>query len=613
MSQSKRIRKYIGYAACTAVLLAAAIGLYWSNRPRLVLAPMIGGLNACLFSKEQLAHDSPNFGYTRLCLQDKTSASALIETTLRNISDKWLRFDHYELGYTLHVPLLKLFESTPTGFQINREAVQRVVASIENVNRPVVLYLFSDHFSVDSSFERALAKNPANLLMGNKGTLPVDKYYGENVYPWSFVNLDNEITRAREKAFHAVLDGVCSLPLITRRKVIGVTLLGELHHMFPDFQAGMGYSRDYVISDYSQHSVDGFRQFLLARFQTIENLNRALGSSYVNFTGIVPPQKNIRTERLNHYWEHIDAYAHGSLPISGWVAKKPGAPAGRDWVHIYDNGTFLSRVPAAFGRQDVLTAHPELLSADVGWQYNFNYVDAQPGLHTIDLFLETEGQPLQRLGSRKIAIMEKSQATPATLPAKKLPEAAPPKSDIVFQVDSPSDWSSYYYNPLVPLWHEFRKTQVTKYIEHFGSIAKSKCLPAKSIYSHQILPFVNPGWDETRFAVGRDLAVPASVQLGVSLYGEASYGTSFFDWFQSTRRPSYGITEFHPLKGMSSVELKKTFDQHYQNGTKFLSFFVESVDLDDDPTSVPNQFSFDRRNNNAGSSVLFKSTLEILK
>ena len=103
------------------------------------------------------------------------------------------------------------------------------------------------------------------------------------------------------------------------------------------------------------------------------------------------------------------------------------------------------------------------------------------------------------------------------------------------------------------------------------------------------------------------------MRLGVSLYGEASYGTSFFDWFKGTRRSSYGVTEFHPLKAMNTKALDMVLNQHFQNNAQFLSFFIEGVGLDEDPTSKPNLFSFDLKNKNAGSDVLYQSVREILK
>jgi hypothetical protein len=573
---------------------------------------MLGGLNACILKKKELAQYFPNTIYTKACLEDETSASVLVERSLGNISKNTEPVGNFQLGYTLNVPLLHLFELQGEELKINKDAVNRIAKTIKNVDRPVVLYLFSDHFEVDSPVENALAKNPDNLLFSKNGPMPVDSYYGSKVYPWAFTNVNNQVTHLREVAVNAVLDRVCYLPRRIQQRVVGVTLLGELHHMFPDFQGGMGFGGDYVISDYSAISVRDFRRYLSSRYVSIDKLNAVLGSSFSGFDEINPPAKDIRKESLNNYWEHMDAYAHGILPVSGWVAGGSRSAGQRDWIHLYDNGEFFAKVPAAFGRQDVLAAHPELLSPDVGWQFNWRYADLPPGMHTLDVFLARETDALVHLGSRQIAIMERSQSTPRMLPVKPLPHAVGAGKSLLFQVDQPVSLTSYYFNPLAVVWHDFRKYQVTQYLEHFAKIAKGKCIDQDLIYSHQILPFVNPGWDETKFGVGRDLAVPENMRLGISLYGEASYGTSFFDWFKETRRSSYGITEFHPLKAMDAQELKAVFTRHYQNNAQFLSFFAESVGWDENPANRPNIFSFEKKNKNVGSDVLFDSVKEIL-
>ena len=595
-----------------ATVLVFFVFQFKNSQGKLLIAPMVGGLDFCFFEKNNLKNRSPSEKYTSLCMQDKDSPSALIEKTLQKISEN-KKSEKYELGYTLYVPLLKLFKPNESIFEINKEAVKRVADTIGNTKRSVVLYLFSDHFSVGSPLESILSKKAGNILETKNGKLAIDKYYGENIYPWSFTNKKNDITHLREIAFNAVLDEVCKLPAKAIDRIAGVTMLGELHHMFPDFQGGMGFSGDYLITDYSQHSIEGFQDFLASRYISIANFNKKFGTNYQRFKDVSPPSKNIRNERLNTYFEHIDAYAHGILPISGWVAIKAIKSNSKEWIHIYQNGAFLARIPVAFGRQDVLAAHPELSSSDVGWQYNLDFSTLPPGIYNIDIFLENSDATLSNLATRQISIMDKSQSAPPQLPYTKLKTASSLSDSVLFSVDNPSNFSSYYFNPLAVQWHEFRKKQVSSYIKNFSDIAKNKCIKPDLIFSHQILPFVNPGWDETKFAVGRDLAVPPDVRLGISLYGEASYGTSFFEWFSSTQRPAYGVTEFHPLKGMTANELDVVFSQHNQNGAKFISFFADSAGLDDDPANKLNIFSFNRKNKNAGSDVLFDSVAELLK
>ena len=602
--------------AAAALAIGMLVYVYSPADKRLLIAPMIGGLEACTFWKQDTLRKFPDQQFTKLCAKEASSSSELIEATLNTMTDRRGTVGNYELGYTLNVPLFMLFHVNGSTIQLNQEAVQRVAQAVNNVDRPVILYLFQNHFGVNSPAEKILAQNPDNLLHTRAGPLAIDRYYSVNIYPWTFTNTHNDITRFREQAFNALLDAVCKLPARAIRRVEGVTMLGELHHMFPNFEAGMGYSGDYLISDYSQHSVDGFRRFLIDRYKDIADLNFYLGSHYSSFDEVAPPGKDIRKDPLKQYSEHIDSFAHGTLPISGWVGKnspQSGKVGAQDWVQIFDNGELVARVPVAYGRQDVLAALPELGTADVGWEYNYDYARRQRGLHQISIFLERDSAPLIHLTTRQIALMERSQATPKKLPMRELPKSVPVDASVKFHTDHPVDMTSYYYNPLVELWHEFRKSQVANYLDHFGKIAKSKCIKPELIYSHQILPFVNPGWDENKYAVGRDLAVPADLRLGISLYGEASYGTSFFDWYGQTKRSAYGVTEFHPLKAMDARTLNSVLEKHHLNGAKFVSFFAEGFGLEEDPTNQPNLFSFAKNNKNAGSDVLFESIRETLK
>ena len=612
---SKRTPTTIYLLAVAAIALLAATASayrYFYATKRMLVAPMIGGLDACLFEPEKLAQQYPAADYTKLCLQDKTSASMLINSTLDNISTQAPGSAAYDLGYTLYVPLLKLVQISEGRFEIDAAAVQRVTQTIANAQRPMILYLFSNHFSVGAAAEGVLATSEKNLLKTTKGTLPIDQYYGAKLYPWSFVQMDSDITKLRELALRAVVDAVCRLPKAAQAQVRGMTLLGEMHHLFPDFQGGMGFSADYQITDYSDQSVGDFRTFLRSRFKTIESLNANLGSAYSDWNEVLPPQKNIRTDKLKNYWEHIDAYAHGLLPISGWVARKNVKSSNGDWIQIYKNGAFVARTPVAFGRQDVLNAYPELKTPDLGWEYYYDFSRSGPEFLQFDIYLEQGAEPLLHLATRQVSTRDKTQVVPKQPGPVNLPNAMSAPVSLLFSVDLPVNSSTYYYNPLAGLWHEFRKLQISSYLTHFADLAGSKCIAPNLIYSHQILPFVNPGWDQTKYAVGSDLAVPSDMSLGVSLYGEASYGASFFDWFGSTKRRAYGVTEFHPLKPMNAVELRSVLDRHSENGAAFLSFFTESGSLDEKANGPKNIFAFDPNNRNAGSDVLYRSVQQIL-
>lgn len=587
---------------------------------RLLLLPMIGALGNCILSRG----DAPN---VETCAGVPDSASGLIESTLDTLGPRWSPDGKYELGYTLNVPLLRLFGRDSAGnWTVDQKAARRVANTISQSDRSLVLYLFSTHFGVGGQLESELASRAENLAVGPDGwPMAKDKYYDVDIYPWSIATRTNSLTQMRETAINAVLNEVCKLPRDDRRKVKGVTLLGEVHHLFPGFEAGMGISTDYQVSDYSQHSIDGFQTFLKQRFEgDIAAFNRDIGGAFESFGRVLPPSRNIRTQRLNRFEDHIDSFAGGVLPVSGWMHVKAEDRGTIPWIHVFLNGSRVGRVPANLSRQDVLEAKPEFGSADVGWRHDIDFSRLPLGMHRIDVALEVGSGALQHLGTRSVGKVGSDQAAPRPLFQEQLPpfEAVHPATS--FFIDTPQDHLSVYFNPLVRHWHEFRQTQVTQYIQHFADVVRRSCMGQGRIFTHQIIPWVNPGWDSSRFAIDGSLRPEAGVDLGVSLYGRATYGPEVLQWLQTRRSFSaergaraggrvYGVTEFHPLKAMNASELRRVFDQHAGEGALFISFFMEPRRGGQLFEPGINIFSFDPANSQSGSDVLYRSVADIMR
>src|SRR6218665_1357688 len=124
---------------------------------------------------------------------------------------------------------------------------------------------------------------------------------------------------------------------------------------------------------------------------------------------------------------------------------------------------------------------------------------------------------------------------------------------------------------------------------------------------HQFIPFTSPGWDASKFAVAPSLASFSSLRLGVSLYGAAAYGKYFDPWYRRTRHPSYGITEFHPLKALPWPQLQAVLDGHARQGADFLSFFLEPRWQGRLVERKHNEFSLDPANDRFGSDALYRA------
>lgn len=573
------------------------------------LAPMIGVMEACILLEDK---PYPVGSWQNKCTNGNGSAAALIESTLLELHPDSAVKPPYALGYTLPIPLLQLFRKTAGQWSIDQTVVSRLVRTVKDMDRPAVLYFFSTHFGSGNDLERELGADPANLAYTQDGPLHSDTYYGSAIHNWTFATTQTPVTAKRIQAAKAVIAEICRLEPADKAKIKAVTLLGELHHLFPDFESGMGFRQPYRITDYRPESVAGFQRFLRQHFRDVKELNKSINASYPSFEAVQPPSRDIRKEHLSQFTEHIDAYAHGSLPITGWAHIRQAGNAGPAWVHVFRNGEFIGKRPVSLGRQDVLQALPELGDANTGWQLDMDFRSLPPGEYRIDVMLEGRDTPLMHIGTRTILIQARDGRPPAALPQKPLPASSPPTTQTRSHVDQPLDRANYYYNPLVLLWHAFRAQQVTEYIRFFDQVFEDSCLAGTARYTHQIIPFTNAGWDVTKFAIEPSLLNTTPVRLGVSLYGEPTYGNSFIDWYARTPRKRYGVTEFHPLKNMDNRALRKALDMHASHGADFLSFFLEPRW---DGELVPrkhNIFSLAPENHQSGSDGLYRSMQEVL-
>lgn len=604
------MRARVGWMLALVLLGLGVLGWVELLRARapLLLAPMMN-LTPCLLAQPAGASEQE---WLAACRAPNGSAAHLVESTLHRLQPRpGTESALWELGYTLQAPLLALLEPTAQGWQVNHTAVKRLVGTVRDSTRPLVLYLFSTHFSTGAPIEAELARDPANLAHTQRGVLPIGTYYGEPVYPWTVASTHNAITRYREQVIRAVLQEVCQLEPEQRSRIRGITLLGEVHHLFADFESGMGFAGAYEVSDYSATSVEGFRQHLQSRYRSIHSLNQFLGSDYAGFEQVDPPGKDIRRHTLGRYAEHMDAYADGTLPITGWV-HTAGQSAPDQAVRVFLDGRPVADVPVRLSRQDVRAAHPEFGSADVGWRHDLDYRKLSVGVHRIDLALAQAGAPLIHLGSRAVSIMDRQQSQPAAVAADALPAMDAPGQAVSVAIDEPRNLAAYYYNPLAREWQLFRQAQVLRYLKHFDELVADSCMADTPRYTHQIGPQFNPGWDAGKYAVDASLQPRSTPRLGISLYGEASYGASFSDWLRQSRARSYGVTEFHPLRALDTGQLRRVLVGHRQQGAEFLSFFLETRWQGQRVRPQPNFASFDPDNPSHQSGQLYTSMQAVL-
>jgi hypothetical protein len=214
------------------------------SQPRaMLLAPMMD-LTPCLLSESE-ASPQPTApqGLLKNCNGPQGSAADWVQATLSTLTPSAPLASvqpNWSWGYTLKVPLLNFVHPGPNGWQDDTQALDKVVHTIEQTGKPLVLYLFSTHFSTDAPAEKVLAQNPDNLSFTRDGPMAIDRYYGQPLYPWSVARLDNPITALREDVIRALNERLCARPESVRRHIQAITLLGEVHHLFPSLRKRHG-------------------------------------------------------------------------------------------------------------------------------------------------------------------------------------------------------------------------------------------------------------------------------------------------------------------------------------------------------------------------------------
>jgi len=597
-----------------ALLGVTAHGIWYHKQAiplvrSMLLLPMLGGLDGCLQHPEDTSQPDS-------CRGPEGSASELVLATLTQltgVAHQQNAVTAWPLGYTLKIPLLALLEKDDNGeWRPAEKAVLRIANTVSQTDRPVLIYLFSTHFGVGGEAEKALAQDPSNLAATADGPLGVDSYYGAPIFPWSVARTDNSVTGARTMVIRALAEALCRKPASVRGRIAGVSLLGEVHHLFPRFETGMGFDLPYRASDHSPQSVQAFRRFLQQKYGTVEQLNHVMKAAVDRFSEIEPPAKDLRRDPQATKLQHLDSFATGTVPVSGWTFPRH-MRTGPAVVEIFLNGRAVGLARTQLGRQDVAAAHLLLPTADVGWRYDLDFASLPDGIHRIDAFWRSADDTHRvHLGTRRVRIDHSSSKPTQAIDEVALPTSTLQDDQLIGYVDQPADGVHLIFNPLAVEWQAFRAEQVASYLSHVSGTLDDTCLRDIPRYVHQIVPAGNPSWDSGKFAVERTLPPPQPMTMGVSLYGEASYGASFSDWHKQQNIGAYAVTEFHPLRPMSSSELQQTLISHEQRGARFLSFFLEAEHRGQRLNPNQNPFALSPDNEKYGSHTTYRSLQSLL-
>jgi hypothetical protein len=338
-----------------------------------------------------------------------------------------------------------------------------------------------------------------------------------------------------------------------------------------------------------------------------------MGASFHRFEDIQPPSKDIRHDVLHNFFEHIDAFAAGTVAVQGWAFDPSGHTP---HLSVYLDGRFRAEILANLNRPDVAEANKAVTSQNVGWRYDLDYRLEPVGVHTLEVFLEENGHKT-RITRRGLTIVARDQSPSPVLPTAAVQaDPADPKSPVLFCVDGPAPLTPLFYNPLARLWLEYRNQVVANYLASFAGIAGRSCLAPDLVFSHQILPELNSSWDRDLLAVEQSQRPTPIYHQGATLYGGAAYGPAFFDWVRDRGWTSYAVSELHPRFNRSVPEDEAMFEDHRAHGARFVAPYFMSIT----PARVApplgvglNAMVIDPTNHVLGSDHLYDAIADIMR
>ncbi|BEO27651.1 hypothetical protein SMQC21_12310 [Serratia marcescens] len=572
-----------------------------------LISPMVGGLDVCPAAINKGI--TSTYDAAAYCQSLKETSADLIEKKLSEFGPKESADGKFQIGYTLSVPLLSYVDVKPDGsFSIDKEKIRYRLQLLKDTDRQAVVYIFSNHFSVSENArtEDAIAKaDSASLMQLSDGKVPIDGYFSSKTYPWAINAEGSLIDRVRKVALHEVLTQICEMDNSDKNKIRAVTVLGEVHYTFPDFFNGMGYKGKMQITDYSPESVKRFREYLSAKYKTIEVLNSKLGSEFKSFDDINPPSKDINIDHLNNFFEHMDYASSGKLAIYGWAAGTDGKPAK---IKIFVDGNDAGYAETGLNRMDVYQAIPSLGTSAVGYRYYLDFRKMSHGIHTVDVVHDDAGK-LTMLKHLDVPVMDRQQTAPRSVGRT---VTFPPEQKMRFWNDYPESMKAVYYNPLSEEFYDFRKTAVASEISEYADIVSSSCIGKKKTFSHQIAPIFNADWNQEKIAASDSLKNNSHYNIGMNTYGAAFYGDYTFQWIKKLGITRYGIPEAHPMVGNEDI-IRDALERHHSSGAVFISpYYVDIKPLNFGVDKDHAKFEIKESNKQYHSDAYFNAIRDVM-
>jgi hypothetical protein len=556
--------------ACTSSDGTAPAKGFEDAHRTLVIAPFLEGDYFCddaANNPDVLTDDEA----AALCAAEGETAADRVSAELDSLGPETSPSGNFRLGYTLEIPLLRYVRLTGGQFTVDENMLASNLQLINEVDRPVVVYISSDHFTdSNTSLASQLATNNENLMWTRDGPLAPEQYFGIPIIAWTLNDQTAPISMARRQAFAAAIDALCSLPASAQAKIIAVSVLGETHELFPNFATDQGFDVPlYEATDYSPVAVSGFQSWLAQKYGTIDALDFALGANFASFGTVNPPSKDSRTEAFAAYLDDIDPYAAGVVTIYGVIFDKLGRQLE---VSVYLDGAPVGVAQMGLNRTDVTDTSTVIKDPNVGYRLKLDYRKFAYGIHTLEVLVSIAGQRPLQLAKQQLVILDQSLHAPTNIPYADT-GAQPLSSDpnLIGSLDGPVPGQSLIYNPLAALWLEYRNQVVRDYIEQYAQLAANSCIPKTKIFSHQITPSLYGTYDPELFAADASNLPDASYSPGTDLYGGAAFGAAFVELKRQLRWTQYSVGEMHPQVPLAPEKYLQMFNMHRSNGAVFVA------------------------------------------
>lgn len=614
-------KPFMTLAFCHCLRLAALLTLpalaaaQPAQKPRVpfIIAPTIEGSQLCDEATADQRIRSLDMAYA-LCRKRNLDGAAAVSRLLDTLEPGGPQ-GQVQVGYTATLQLLGLYQRTAKGWVIDTARVDEFLRVVTKVHRPVVVYLAADHFDSVGPITEELRKDPRNLMQLRNGRSPELGYFGYRIMPYTLsIDPTIPVNRYRREALNYVASRIKALPKATQNRIVAYTLAGELHHMYPDFENGMGAYQDVQVTDYSPASITGFRQWLRIKYQTIERFNARTSLSYASFDEVPAPSKNIRNEKLNTFGEHYDAFADGTLPVAGWLWDPNKAIQQLD---LYVDGQHIGPIPYGLNRLDVYRAEASVTNPNTGFRYNIDYSAMRPGKHRAQVIVTSNGSRYQ-LAEVEFLVTTRDKVQEASTKAAEVPSLKSANSlpGVRSWLDLPKSLQDVYYNPLARDWNLYRESQVYAFLNEFHQWALKAGLPSDKLFSHQIVPDVNSSWNPQLFAAGKTLDGSAPWKQGLNMYGGATNSTWLRDFMHKNGITGYGVPEFNPQQWKREGIHLAAMQSHQRAGARFISPYYFSVVPDrfrGGPEHGVNRMELRPDNPKDGSDLFYRAIVEYAK